>query len=49
MGKTTLRIYDEKTMRVLRRAKALMYTGMNVSDAFGRAHDEIEQGEQHND
>jgi MerR family transcriptional regulator, heat shock protein HspR len=54
MGKTTLRIYAEETMRLLRRAKQLMDTGMSVSDAFGRAraeseHDEIEQEEQQND
>jgi DNA-binding transcriptional MerR regulator len=49
MGKTTLRIYDEKTMRLLRRAKELMGKGMRVSDAFGRAHDEIEGEEQQND
>jgi DNA-binding transcriptional MerR regulator len=42
MGKTTLRIYDEKAMRLLRRAKELMDAGMSVSDAFGRAHDETE-------
>jgi MerR family transcriptional regulator, heat shock protein HspR len=49
MGKTTLRIYGEETMRVLRRAKTLMDSGMSVSDAFGRAHDEIERAEQNND
>jgi MerR family transcriptional regulator, heat shock protein HspR len=50
MGKTTLRISDKKNMRVLRRAKELMDSGMSVSDAFGRARDEIEQREeQHND
>jgi MerR family transcriptional regulator, heat shock protein HspR len=49
MGKTTLRIYDEMTMRVLRRAKELMDMGMSVSDAFVRAHDEIEREGQHND
>lgn len=41
MGKTTLRIYDEMTMRLLRRAKELMNAGMSVSDAFGRVHDEM--------
>jgi DNA-binding transcriptional MerR regulator len=46
MGKTTLRIYDEETMRVLRRAKALIDEGMSVSEAFGRALDEIEQWEE---
>ncbi len=46
MGKTTLRIYDEDTMRVLRRAKELMGTGMSVSDAFGLARDEMEQREE---
>jgi MerR family transcriptional regulator, heat shock protein HspR len=45
MGKTTLRIYDEQTMRVLRRAKELMDSGMNLREAFGRARDEIEQEE----
>ena len=30
MGKTTLRIYDEATMRVLRRVKGLMDEGMTV-------------------
>jgi MerR family transcriptional regulator, heat shock protein HspR len=49
MGRTTLRIYDEATMRLLRRAKQLMDTGMRVSDAFGRAQDEIEREEQHQD
>jgi MerR family transcriptional regulator, heat shock protein HspR len=54
MGKTTLRIYDEETVRVLRRAKAWMDTGMGVSDAFGRAraeseHDEIEREGQQSD
>jgi MerR family transcriptional regulator, heat shock protein HspR len=43
MGKTTLRIYDEHKVRVLRRAKELMDTGMCVSDAFGRARAEIVQ------
>lgn len=47
MGKITLRIYDEETMRVLRRAKALIDEGMSVSDAFGRANDEIENKEDH--
>jgi MerR family transcriptional regulator, heat shock protein HspR len=49
MGKTALRIYDEETMRVLRRVKELMDKGLSVRDAFGRAHDEIERGEQHHD
>jgi hypothetical protein len=49
MGRTSLRIYDEKAIRLLRRAKELMDTCMSVSDAFGRAHDEIEREEQHND
>ena len=49
MGKTALRIYDEDTVRLLRRAKELMDTGMSVSDAFGKARDEIEREEQHND
>ena len=44
-----LRIYDEETMRVLRRAKELMGAGISVSDAFGQAHDEIEREEQHHD
>ena len=43
-------IYDEKTMRVLRRVKELMDTGMTVRDAFGRAHEEIgHEEEQHDD
>jgi DNA-binding transcriptional MerR regulator len=41
MGTTTLRIYEEDTMRLLRRATALMETGMSVPEAFGQAHDEI--------
>ncbi len=45
MGKTTLRIYDENTMRLLRRAKALTDAGMTVRDAFGQARDEMEQRE----
>jgi MerR family transcriptional regulator, heat shock protein HspR len=54
MGKTTLRIYGEETMRMLRRAKEFMDTGMGASDAFGRAraeseHDELEREEQHHD
>jgi MerR family transcriptional regulator, heat shock protein HspR len=49
MGRTRLRIYDEETMRLLRRAKELMDKGMRVSDAFGRAQDEIERKEQHHD
>jgi hypothetical protein len=47
MGTTTLRIYEEETMRLLRRAKKLMDEGMSVSDAFGRARDEIDREEQH--
>jgi MerR family transcriptional regulator, heat shock protein HspR len=50
MGKTTLRIYDERTVGLLRRAKDLMDSGMSVSDAFGRAREEIEQEKvQHHD
>ena len=50
MGKTTLRIYDEKTMSLLRWVKALMDAGMTVKDAFGQAHEEIEhQEERHHD
>jgi DNA-binding transcriptional MerR regulator len=49
MGKTTLRIYAEETLRLLRRAKELMDEGMSVSEALCRAHDEIEREEQHND
>jgi MerR family transcriptional regulator, heat shock protein HspR len=49
MGKTTLRIYDEKTMRVLRRAKELTDMGLGVREAFGCAHDEIEQEEPDHD
>jgi MerR family transcriptional regulator, heat shock protein HspR len=45
MGKTTLRIYDEETIRVLRRAKSLMDKGMSVKEAFEQANEE----EQHND
>ena len=41
MGKTTLRIYDEETMGVLRRAKELMDTGVSASEAFGLASKEI--------
>ncbi len=41
MGNTALRIYDEETMRILRRAKELMDKGMSVSVAFGRVHDEM--------
>jgi hypothetical protein len=48
MGKTTLRIYDEETMRVLRRAKDLMNTGVTVAQAFAQAHGEIEQEGQRN-
>lgn len=45
MGRTALRIYDEETMRVLRRATELMDAGMGVSDALVRAQDEIDQEE----
>ena len=45
MGKTTLRIYDENTVRFLRRTKQLMDTGMIVKEAFGQAN----EAEQHND
>ncbi len=34
MGKTTLRIYDEQVMQVLRLAKELMDAGMNAKEAF---------------
>lgn len=43
MGKTTLRIYDEKTMRLLRRAKESMDTGMSVREAFDKARREEQQ------
>ena len=43
MGKTTLRIYDEETMRLLRRAKELMDTGMSVREAFAKANRREEQ------
>jgi hypothetical protein len=44
-----LRIYDEKTTLLLRRAKELIDTGMSVSDAFDRVRNEIEhKEEQHN-
>jgi DNA-binding transcriptional MerR regulator len=50
MGKTTLRIYDEEAMRLLRQAKALMDEGMGARDAFDQAQGEIEQREeQHHD
>jgi MerR family transcriptional regulator, heat shock protein HspR len=49
MGKTTVRIYDEKLMRVLRRAKQFMDAGMSVRDAFGKGYDEIEQEEKNHD
>ena len=49
MGKTTLRIYDKRTIRLLRRAKDLMDTGMSSSDAFVYARDESERKEQHHD
>jgi MerR family transcriptional regulator, heat shock protein HspR len=46
MGKTTLRIYDEKTMRLLRHAKTRMDSGMTVAEAFAQARDEIGQEEE---
>ena len=49
MGKITLRIYDEETMRLLRRAKELMDTGMSVRDAFGLVRDKEEQREEQHD
>ncbi len=45
MGQTTLRIYDEDTVRVLRRAKELMDSGLDFRKAFGQAHDEMENQE----
>ncbi|AFM26088.1 helix-turn-helix domain-containing protein [Desulfomonile tiedjei] len=45
MGKTTLRIYDQDTMRVLRRAKRLMDTGMSARDAFAQATKEGQQND----
>jgi MerR family transcriptional regulator, heat shock protein HspR len=45
MGKTTLRIYDENTVRLLRLSKALMDTGMIVQEAIGQTNEEG----QHND
>lgn len=41
MGKTTLRIYDEYTVRVLRLAKELMDEGVEFREAFDRAYYEI--------
>lgn len=50
MGKTTLRICDAKTMRVLRRTKALIDAVMSVREALGLARAEMEQQEdQHHD
>lgn len=54
LGKKTVRIYDDKLMRVLRRAKELMTAGLSLVDAFGYARKELErdgiqQEEQHND
>jgi hypothetical protein len=40
MGKTTLRIYDEEGIRVLRRAKSLMDKGKSVKEAFEQANEE---------
>jgi MerR family transcriptional regulator, heat shock protein HspR len=45
MGKTALRIYDEMTMRLLRRAKELMDTGMGMREAFGQANREEQQND----
>ena len=47
--KPTLRIYGEETMRLLRRARELMDTGMSVSDALGKARDEFELEERGHD
>jgi MerR family transcriptional regulator, heat shock protein HspR len=41
MGKTTLRIYDEYTVQVLRLAKKLMGDGINLREAFDRAYYEL--------
>jgi len=38
MGSTTLRIYDEETVEVLRRAKGLMDNGLEFREAFERAY-----------
>jgi MerR family transcriptional regulator, heat shock protein HspR len=45
MGKTTVRIYDEELMRMLRRAKDLINSGTITVEAFERARAEIEQEE----
>ncbi|MBI5251821.1 MAG: MerR family transcriptional regulator [Desulfomonile tiedjei] len=45
MGKTMLRIYDEKAMRLLRRAKESMDTGMSVREAFDKARREEQQND----
>ena len=50
MSKTTSRIYDEQTVGVLRRAKALLNRGTTDRDAFGLAPEEMEQRQgQHHD
>ena len=46
MGTTTLRIYDEETVRVLRRAKELMDRGLEFREAFDRAYYQIANEEE---
>jgi MerR family transcriptional regulator, heat shock protein HspR len=41
MGRTTLRIYDEYTVQVLRLAKELMDEGMEFREAFDQAYYQI--------
>ncbi|AFM24878.1 helix-turn-helix domain-containing protein [Desulfomonile tiedjei] len=40
MGKSTLRIYDEEALQVLRLAKEFMDAGMNAKEAFEKANKE---------
>jgi DNA-binding transcriptional MerR regulator len=47
MRKTTVRIYDEDTVRVLRQAKELMDTGISAGEAFDRAYYEMANQEDH--
>lgn len=49
MGRSTVRIYDEDTVRVLRRAKELMDSGLDFRKAFDQAYDEMANQERIDD
>jgi MerR family transcriptional regulator, heat shock protein HspR len=49
MGKISVRIYDEFDMEVMRRAKIMMDSGMELRDAFEQAYREISQEDEDDD